>query len=75
MRGGGSAGSAVAAPVSFVPHSPQNLASTGIGAPHVGQPIARGSPHSMQNLRPASLTLPHCVQGNAHSRNRGRAGA
>src|SRR4051794_1610699 len=43
------------------PHSPQNLASTALAAPHATHPRESRAPHSLQNLRPGSLPTPHAT--------------
>src|SRR5215212_11174630 len=43
------------------PHSPQNLASAALAAPHAAHPIESRAPHSLQNLRPGSLPTPHAT--------------
>ena len=56
------AGAAGAASPRAVPHSPQNLSSGWIGAPHFAQAATKSVPQLVQNLRPCRLSLPHFEQ-------------
>jgi hypothetical protein len=57
----GAAASTFAAPawVKAAPHSPQNLSSGWLAAPHFGHALISGAPQRAQNLRPSRLSLPH----------------
>src|SRR5216683_2678066 len=47
---------------SELPHSPQKLSPSWMGAPHLGHEATRAVPQVVQNLRPSRLSLPHFEQ-------------